>query len=284
MSTTATGVDLRGDRLMVAVTEADSGRVRITALRHELEAEETTEESPAAPVRVAVPEALACIKALRIEAEPESTAETRARFELVASMLDDDKQFLTAVCATGRDERFLGMLLRRERAAELWSAVSGRSDFESDRVSFQLRGVGLGRGYLAFCRRADAELIGLVDLAGATASIVLIHAHNIVDVTSLALETFDLDSDSGRDRMAVDLKTIINFRQIALAEAGISVPLSSLVLLGEPVDDDLRQIVQTYFPVGVRGPELLDGFLDDFELPSDTRTELFLAALGLAVN
>ena len=49
-------------------------------------------------------------------------------------------------------------------------------------------------------------------------------------------------------------------------------------------NDSFREIVQTYFPVGVRLPELHDGFLGDPAVEPPADWPLFLVALGLAVN
>ncbi len=285
MSAAVTGVDHRDQGIFVAITETDSGRVTIAGLRSYPDSDTWRPEWPeVGEVRLAVPESLAIVKPIVIETDDGTEREDRVRFEMIASMLDDEQQFLTATQATGDDSRFIGMLLRRDRATEVCRSLGRELRAEQDRLSFQLRSVGLGRGYLTFCRKEEAELVCLVDMAGTVASICLVHGNHIVDVASLSTDSFDLTVESGRDQFAVDLKTVINYRQAALIEAGISVPLSSLLLVGDQVDDDCRQIVQTYFPVGVRTPELNDGFVTGIEsLPTESLPH-FLVALGLAVN
>lgn len=285
MSTAVTGVDRRDRGIFVATTEIDSGRVTITGLRSCPDPDSWRSELPeGAVVRLAVPESQAIVKSIVIETGDETEWEDRVRFELTSTMLEDEQQFLTATQATGDDRRFIGMLLRRDKAAEVCRSLGCDFRAEQDRLSFHLRSIGLGRGYLTFCRKEEAELVCLVDMADTVASICLVHGNHIVDVASLSTNSFDMTEESGRDQFAVDLKTVINYRQVALTEAGISVPLSSLLLVGDQVDDDCRQIVQTYFPVGVRTPELNDGFVTGIETSPTEATSHFLVALGLAVN
>ena len=176
------------------------------------------------------------------------------------------------------------MILRRDRAAKVCESLGCDLQTDGDGLSFQLRSIGLGRGYLAFCQKEEAELVCLVDLARGVASICLVYGSDIVDVASLVTDTFDLANETGREQFAVDLKTVINYRQVTLSEIGISVPLSSLLLVGDQVDDDFRKIVQTYFPIGVRAPKVHDGFLAGVDLESTESLPLFLVALGLAVK
>jgi hypothetical protein len=285
MNSATTGIDRRDQTILMATTEIDSGRIAITGLgRVSMATTDQSEWPESGRVRLAVPESDAVVKPIVIESGDAADSEERIRFEMLSSMLEDEDQFLIATQPTGDDGRHLGMILRRDRAAELCASFGGNHDTDRDRLSFQLRSVGLGVGYLTFCRKEEAELVCLVDLAGDVASICLVHGNHIVDVASLATAPFDLDTESGREQFAVDLKTVINFRQVALTEAGISVPLSSLLLVGGSVDDDFRRIIQTYFPVGVRTPRIHDGFLSEALSESAESLPLFLVALGLAVN
>ena len=285
MSAIATGIDRRDRGIFIATTEIDSGRFIITGLRC---CSDTTnfraELSELNGVGLAVPEPLAIVKSVVIDAGDIATREDRVRFEMTASMLDDEEQSLLTIQTTGNDCHYLGMILRRDRAAKVCESLGCDLETDNDRLSFQLRSIGLGRGYLAFCQKEEAELVCLVDLTGGVASICLVYGSNIVDVSSLATDTFDLANETGREQFAVDLKTVINYRQVTLSEIGISVPLSSLLLVGDQVDDDFRRIVQTYFPIGVRAPKVHDGFLAGVDLESAESLPLFLVALGLAVK
>ena len=285
MSDIYTGVDRRDRGTFVATTGSESGRTAIQSLR------QITEEtdSPAdwvgnAGVRVAIPEPPAMVKSIRIAAGDEPPVEDRLRFEMSCSLLESADKFIFATQATGNDCRYLGMMLRRDRAARYCDSLG--CDFESNgnRLSFQLRAIGLGLGYLTFCRKEEAELVCLTDLTSSAASICLVSGSHIVDVASLATADFDLQTEAGRERFAVDLKTIINFRQATLMEAGISVPVSSLLFAGDDVDDGFREIVGKYFPVGVKAPRMHDGFLAGLDIDDPELLTLFLVALGMAVN
>jgi len=285
MSDNHTGIDRRGQIVLAATTASESGRITIERLqRLEGEPDKNRDWTKSAGVTLAVPDHMAIVKSVRTEAGDESTAGDRLHFELAQSLLESEDNFVFAFQATGDDLRHLGMVLRRETASQLCESFGCDYGSCRDRLSFQLRSVGLGKGYLTFCKQEEGELICLTDLAGSVASICFVHGSNIVDTASLSMTEHDLTSVSGQDRFAIELKTIVNYKQAALMDAGICVPLSSLLFTGDNVNDAFRQAVQTYFPMGVNSPRLHDGFFGGIEDETLESWPLFLVALGLAVN
>ena len=285
MTNSNTGIDRRGDSITVATVGSESGRVTIERLQ-QLDAPPGSD-----PVRIdngrvtlAVPGQKAIVKPVRLEVDDGLSTEDRLRFELAQSLLEGEDSFIFAHQYTGDDGRYLGMVFRREHTLQICESCG--LDYESlgNRLSFQLRSIALGQGYLTFCRKEESELICLADLAGGAASICFIYGGNIVEVASLSIARDDLASQSGREQFAVNLKTIVNYKQAALMDAGICVPVSSLLFSGESVDDDFRRTVQVFFPAGVNQPRLHDGFLGDIADQTRPALPLLLVALGLAVN
>ena len=278
------GIDRRGRQVVTATTRHDSGRITIDQLqRFDPGSPEESPWADAGAVALAVPDQLATVKLVWLEAGGETTREDRNRFELARSLLEDETDFVFASQSTGNDLRPLGLAFRRETVARLGLSCGCDPNALGDRLSLQARSIGLGRGYLAFCRQAEGELTCLVDLTASAASICFVRGTDIVEVASLATSEQDLASAHGREQFGVDLKTVVNFKQAALMEVGIGVPLSSLLLAGDGVDDGFREAVQTYFPVGVGRPRLHDGFIGGIEGETDESLSRYLVALGATV-
>ena len=149
---------------------------------------------------------------------------------------------------------------------------------------FRMRARALGLGYLRFCERDDGAVVGLVDLTPTGASVCVIHDRAVVDVAHLSLHNRALSSDRDWEQLAVDLKTVINFRLAGLLERGIRTPLARLVVVGDAVNDSQRRVIERYFPVGVTAPRFHRGYVSDSVEAEAATWPLFLPALGLTVD
>ena len=127
------------------------------------------------------------------------------------------------------------------------------------------------------------DLLALVDFGTHDASVALLYRRKIVALSSLPVN-FDSHPDNDAVRsLAVDLKTIINYRQSALAEEGITVPVSTLVLSGDQYALAEQETFCSYFPVEIVQPRLNVGYLGDLDTVPDN-LDHYLPALGLSVN
>ena len=151
-------------------------------------------------------------------------------------------------------------------------------------ISHRARSIALGRGYLAVCDSRDDNLVVLADLAPDCASLCYVYNRQIVEVAAMPLGSYDLGSEVGRRRFGVDLRTLMNYKQSTLLDAGVSVPLTELLLTGEPVDDALLAAVRESFPIQVERPRLHDGFFGSVSDAVRGSLLLYLTALGLTVN
>jgi len=233
---------------------------------------------------VAVPDAELQIKRLHLTGPKNSGQRNRLLYELVQSVLEDEQLFVYDVHPAGQEGDWFGLIFRRHVLERLKLDCGLAGAKMAPPLVFLPRSMALGRAYLNFCRREEGDLICLVDLSNGAASICLVRGGNVIDLASLALAEGCLDSAVEREQLAVDLKTIISFRLSSLMDRGISTPLSNLVLSGLGADDDLRNVVQSYFPVGVKAPSINPGYLIDSVREAEPAPERFLVALGLTVN
>jgi hypothetical protein len=280
---TVTGIDFQDGSLYTAAVDYAPGRPEIVALDSRDAAPASDPWLLSGRVVVSVPDRGVIVKRLRPLGGGASETEDRQAFEMAQSLLEDESAFIFRFHATEVNGRTLGMAIRKELLGGL-PGVFGSS--EGIEIDYRLRSLALGKGYLAFCERVDGDLICVADIARTAVSLCLIYRQNIVDVASLAHAYDNLSISDQQERLAIDLKTVVNYRLSSLVEAGLSQPISAMILSGEGISDSCRQTVQRYFPVGVRVPEVNPGFLSESlaKSPDAQSTGRYLVALGLAAN
>jgi len=284
MSDRRTGIDHRGGGLFAVSLRNDAGRVVVDRFEANLGSlDERRDLVQDGTVGIAVPGQLVMVKRVQIEGSFAGSLTDRVHFELAQSLLESENEFYFDYLAVDAENRYLGMIVRREHIAEMVERYSLGSLQADHRLSFQARAVALGKGYLAFCSSQDNDLTALVDLAGAAASVCFIYHRRIVDIAALPIE-YTLSGESDRERFAVDLKTLVNYRLSRLFDMGVSVPLGKLLLSGDTTDDALFRKAESYFPAGVDRPGMLEGYFSTCAESARESLPLYLVALGLTVN
>lgn len=278
MSRTA-GIDVAGDQCRIAVVDHQDGRPQIESLSL-CEADGINQLMNGVDiVKVAIDDQKAIVKRLRSPGGDGQEALDRLMFELAQSLLDDISAFQVVFQPTADRDVVIGAAVRQ-------SLLQTLPDLGERETVPQLRSVALGRGFTAFCRRAEGALVALAEIGRSDATICLLHGREIADVATLEHTCEDLTVAAQQERLAIDLKTVINYRQSALLDQGLSQPLSGLLLAGGSVTEACRAVIQRYFPVGVSVPELNSGYVKaSSELdPTDAEIQQYLVSLGLAVN
>jgi hypothetical protein len=284
MSDRRTGIDQRGSGLFAVSLRDEAGRVVVDRLEANLGSlDDRRDLVQDGAVGIAVPDHLVMVKRIQLEDSFAGSLPDRLHFELAQSLLESENEFHFDYLTVDGENRYLGMIVRRERIAEVVDRHNLGSLHADHKLSFQPRAVALGKGYLAFCSSQDNDLTALVDLAGTAASVCFIYHHRIVDIATLP-SGYDLSCGNGRERFAVELKTLVNYRLSRLFEMGVSVPLGRLLLSGDAADDELFLTAQNYFPLAVDRPRLLEGYFSGGAEPSRETLPLYLVALGLTVN
>ncbi|MEW5794934.1 MAG: hypothetical protein AB1772_01110 [Candidatus Zixiibacteriota bacterium] len=279
------GVDFHADFVRVATTHSEFGRTVVEKL--EQLAPPIPEEwarDTGGRFALSVPDSQTMVKALRIDPSGSIPLADRLRFELAQSVLESESLFHMDTIGTVLPDRHLGMIFRREHVKELTHKVGLAPILESEGVSVQSRAIALGRGYLTFCMCQDGGLVVLADVSAKAASICLLYDRQIADVTSLPMLDYNMADDSGRARFGADLKTILNYRQSLLREAGISVPPSAIFVAGEMSEETVLKTLQPHFAVDVSAPRLIEGYFAGLGQADHSVLSAYLVALGLTVN
>ena len=282
MSTT-TGIDLGEGGVHLAVVDNGAGRPRIELLRSGTLASVREGLAASDRVRLAVRDSDAIVKRLRLPSGRAEEREDRLVFELTQALLDDGDDFRFLLQPTGDPERVIGAAVRKSLLPVL---PEGSGLLAEGVVTHRLRSVAVGQGYLGFCRRAEGTLMAVTEVGPRDAVVSLVAQDQIVDVAALRHRCDDLSVRDQQERLAIDIKTVVNFRLAALLDQGLSQPLAGMVLWGDGVDDACRETVQAYFPVGVSLPTVNAGYLAAevaAEIPAEALPG-YLVALGLAVN
>jgi len=207
-----------------------------------------------------------------------------AGFESMQSVLDDCDEFRFDCVPLGTDGRYQASTVRRSVLEHLTRPLeSGFLDI-SGGVDYVLRSAALGRGYIMFSRPAPEAFVCLADLHDRVISVCFVYQGMIVGLTHLVTDRFNLIGDAGLERMAVELRTLVNFKLASLSENGISIPLTSLVLSGEKADGRVRSVLQKYFSAQVEVPHIANSFFPDPAATSGVPLEKYLVALGLAAG
>ena len=285
-----TGMDRRNGRILIAETEVGGGRPKVLSL-HDWSADmvDSAGDTHSSQVVISVPDDEVLLKHLRKPAGSAGSERDRLAFELVQSLLEGEDQFVFDFLPLSGHNAWLGFVFRRQRLQELLKSygkprVSIPAESVPEELPFVSRSRALGQGYLAFCEQDDGEVIGLADVSEKSVAICLLHNRRIVDLAHLTLRRGDQPTERFNEQLSVDLRMVVNFRLSGLANLGISAPLSRMILLGDGVDDNLRQTAEKYFPVGVTAPRLQRGYFAESAVSDPATAVNYLIALGLTVN
>jgi len=285
MSELWTGLDLRGERLLAASARQESGRLVVERLEEVASTDSRLLSLiEGGCVRLTVPDHHTIVKTIRLSETGSTNLHDRVQFELVQSLLEDPAMFQFDQVTSGIPERHLGFIWRKEYLNELTRKLGLGDEPVVRPVSYRARSIALGRGFLAVCDGRDDNLIVLADLAGKSASLCYLFNRHVVDIAVMPLGGHDLTGEAGRRGFGVDLRTLMNYKQSTLIDAGISVPLGGLYLSGESVNDATVAAVQESFPVEVSIPKPHEGFFGALDDTTRDDLPLYLAAVGLTVN
>jgi hypothetical protein len=280
----AIGIDRRGEFVYAARLCDASGRPAIEKLsrveRGRLAGNPILSDARAV---FSVPDNDVMAKWLHLPKNEGHDVEELCRFELAASLLEPEERFTFDILSTGLSDRFIGLTYRRERLAYLDDLYGVGHSERYSAAGYRARALALGRGYITFCRPEAGDLICLTDFTDAAGSICLVYRQNVVGLAHLPFRTGDFSDDEDVKRLAIECKTVINFKLSSLCSLGITLPLSVLVICGDSVDDRIRTIFAEFFPAGVTAPRINDVYLLE-GASVDGPLEGFLVAMGLTVN
>ncbi|NOY88515.1 MAG: hypothetical protein GXO93_03870 [FCB group bacterium] len=278
------GIDARGDFFYAARVSYKLGRPEIKALFR-------TEKTPlnqhqlleGGNIIFALPDNKVAIKKIMIKPKTDDFPQ-RVLFELEQSLLEDEKNYCFDILKNDKEKYVLGLITRRKEIEDSQTKLLGKqSNFSLDFMC-QLRSIALAKGFLQFCRLNDNNLICLADFNQQLASIAFIYQNNIVDVTYMLLNKYELNNPDQIKQLAIELKTVINFKLASFYDQGITIPLSSLYITGDKSEIAMINIFKRYFKVNIQVPAINSSFLSDTFHPEKIVWEKYLIALGATVN
>ncbi len=282
---TRIGLDRRGELIYIARVEQHAGRPEVAALAQFDEAHLKGHHLLAdGDLAFAVPDGEVTIKNITLPADEVENVEVKVRFEMVQSLLEDEAEFLFDSIYTGQPHRYLGVILRK---SVFDTIVHDRYGFDADAVGddlWRVRAAALGRGYLEFCQREKGDLVCLADFGDGLLSVCFVYRNSIVGLAHLELDKFNLEDDADIKRMAVEFKTIVNFKLASFFEQGMTLPLSSLLLSGNCPNAKVSETVSGFFSVEVTAPQANPAFFSDSAAPAEIPFDKYIVALGLAVK
>ncbi|MBD3403250.1 hypothetical protein GF420_10180 [candidate division GN15 bacterium] len=278
MTTDTVGIEQRGDNLLVARVHHDGGR-RVVRTLARVRTDDASLEELSANARTvrAVPDTRVIVKSLLVPTGDPAPPKERGAFELATSLPEPEQAFSFDLLPTARPERWVGLAYRRTTLAELFGPLADLPD------SYRMRAAALASGWLAYCRSEPGDLICLAEVGPDGVSVCFIYQKRVISLTSLGAAPDILATEQGCKHLAIELRTIANFKLAELAEQGISVPLAKLILAGS-IEDGLMPHFTRLFPTGVVRPRLNEAFLQDRSQIGDIAPESFLVALGLTVD
>ncbi len=231
---------------------------------------------------LSIPDKDVIVKRLTVNGEDD--IEMRARFELAQILPYGETDYFFDIADSGLEDRLIGMAVRKTRLNDYINALLGQQKETLPDTDYLMRSAALANGYTEFCRRFGGDLLCLADLTESAVSLAFLYQNKMVDLCHLPLGKFDLAAPVGFEKMAMELKTLVNFKTSSLFSEGVTTPLSGLVISGDRVSDDLIEKLQKYFAIDISRPAINSGFFSSQADLASVPLEKYLVALGLAAN
>ncbi len=233
---------------------------------------------------LSVPDNKVIVKSFNLDRTERWDARRQAQFEMSVSMLDSQDEFCFDIIYTGYNKRNLGLATRRQHLEQLTNAVFNQQSHTLTSLRYQMRAVALGKGYLTFCHPEGKGLECLVDFGDEVASLCFVLERHIVGLAHLSTSCFDFTTEHELKKMAVELKTIVNYKQASFLEDRCPGPLSALLVSGDNGNGEIRSVLQQRFPVAVSAPQVDDHLLTCSPQDSEVPLDSYIVALGLTVD
>lgn len=277
------GVDFDGPECRLAVVDSGAGRLEQLIACPASQLADYSGTLNAGRVVLPVPTNHVLVKNLRLGDDGRNRFD-RAAFELAQAVLADERDFVFDVLPTGLTDHLLGLAVRRETVDRM---VGDRMVTAAGQVApghYRASAVALGLGFLHYAAPASAEPVAITADTDGLISIGIVHRGHIVALGHLDASRLETETPSGRERFAVELKTVIDFRLASLFDLGLTLPLAGMQVTGKAFDTELIEVLESYFRVAVSRPGWRAGMNLPPGLENDTQPGAYLVALGLTVN
>ena len=229
---------------------------------------------------VAVPDTEYLVKRFEIVGGRSGDVASRMQFELAQTMPEPPGRFQFDYFPSHRPNLYHGIIYRRAILSELGQRIFPHSDRSALESAYCARAIALGKGYLTFCTSGGGDLVCVADFCTDLVSLCLLYKGQIVATGHVVITPPDFVEELALRRLAMNLKTIVNFKLLAAAAYGVTVPITAFYVSGERIPLQLHTMLEQLFPVGVSRSEskVSCETLGGIDL---TR---YLVPLGLTVN
>ncbi len=277
------GIDDRGRFFYVARVCHEPGRSRVEALaRFDRSLVRSHRLLESGRLVFAVADDMVAVNEISLPAKTPSGAAELIEFEQTQSLLDEVSTFYFDALPLGADSgRCLALTIRRPHLSTIIQPFTKATGGDSSRVLFALRAEALGQGFIQYAQTDYGDFACLIDFNDRLASFCFVHRREVIGVAHLATKQFDMTSSPGLEKMAAELKTIVNFKLATFSRRNISVPLSAVFLSGSQLDAQAGEILQEHFSVGIRAVVLNSSLFPHPDKMSEIPVGDYLVALGL---
>jgi len=228
----------------------------------------------------------AVVKKIQIKKSPSGDAIEMARFELAQSLLDPPDSFYFDILPLNGHDGFQRFLSIAYHKAEIDRLIESYQTMLRKPSGFKLHAAALADGYWTFCRREPGDLQVLIDVEADTVTLAILYQGKLYGAGSLESAPGDAITSNLAKKLAAELKLMLSFDLSELFQAGITVPVSRIVLSGRHAADELLMTaLRERFSMPITRPKFNEGY---FQPASETierySPERFLIPLGLALE
>lgn len=274
------GIDKRQETYFAARVSFSTGRPAIKSLlRFEQNDIENLTHLGGADLRLAVPDQLVTIKEISLNGNDERNRK-KIIFEMSSTVAEPEENFFYDSLPTALDNLSLGMMIRNENIETILQPFSNIEN----KTGSLIRSAGLARGYINFCQHNEGGLVVLADFNETAISLAFVHYQKILDLGYFNLIPFDLNQETGWNKLATELKIYLNFKQASFMSRNISLPLAALIVSGNNLTPDRLKQLGGFLKTEIKQPQINRGFISGNNQNGSIPLEMYLVALGLTVN
>lgn len=235
---------------------------------------------------LAVPDNKVIVKRIRLAVGNPKEYARQARFELIQSVLEDESKFLFDSIPTNQNGLILGTIIRRDvlTADDIFDHTTLTLSSDSGPPEYLMRAIALGRGYLSFCKEEAGDLVCIADLGSRNASLCFILERKIVGTAWVRIAEINLENERDIEKLAVELKTVLNYQLSSLSDDGVKAPLAAMLISGTKSSERLIDRMKQFLTMDLRTPGFNSGYLADPSQLENIPIASYLIPLGLAVK
>jgi len=206
------------------------------------------------------------------------------KFELRHLLLDVPQEYCYDIVQTDGSSRFLAVLARLNKLEKVSELAQKNISQLGQPEGYMARSIALGRGFLQYCANDTDRLVCLADCSIEVVSLCFVLGRSIIAPASFHKNQIDIESDFGLSKITGDLKTIINFNLNQLADRGINISLSKIIICGSRLNWNQKHSIASKLDVQLEEPVIDESqFVGDFRSTQEPLSN-YLVSLGLTVE